>query len=147
MTKQPTPFSELTELLENMQKSIEGMTHGYDDESFMASARSKMRVDIKDEGETFELTAELPGFDREDIDVRMTDRTLRIAAEREEQSEDKPKGKYIRQERRHRSVTRSIRLPEPVETAEISATYNNGVLTVRMPKREPGAQGTEIEIS
>jgi len=146
MTRQPTPFSEFTELFENMQKNIEEMTRSYEEEPLLAT-RPEMRVDVKDEDDEFVLTAELPGFDTEDIDVRMTDRTLRIAAEHEETSKEEPEGEYIRQERRHTAVTRSIQLPEAVETDDIAATYNNGVLTVRMPKREPVAQGTEIEVN
>lgn len=146
MTRQPTPFSEFTELFERMQENLEKMTRGYEEEPLLAT-RSEMRVDVKDEDEEFVLTAELPGFDKDDIDVRMTDRTLQIAAEHEETSEEEPEGEYIRQERRHTAVERSIRLPEAVETDDIEATYNNGVLTVRLPKREPVTQGTEIEVN
>lgn len=148
MTSPMNPFDELTQLFERMQENFEQMARGYNEEPFMMpSAPSEMRVDFKDEGEELVLTAELPGFEEDDIDARVADRTLRIAAEHEEETEEETEGEYIRQERRHASVTRSIRLPEAVDKEGISATYNNGVLTVRMPKRDPVTEGTEIDIN
>jgi HSP20 family protein len=93
------------------------------------------------------LTAELPGFEKDDIDLRVTDRTLRLEAEHEGESTEESDGEYVRRERRQTAVARSIHLPEAVQTDDIEATYNNGILTVRMPKIDPVTQGSEIEIN
>lgn len=107
---------------------------------------ASVTVDLVDEDDELVLTAELPGFDAEDIDVRVTDHTLRLEAE-QDTSERTAAGEYITQERRHASAMRSISLPAAVETDAISAEYDNGILTVRMPKSDPVAEGTEIEIN
>ncbi|WP_373675229.1 Hsp20/alpha crystallin family protein [Halopenitus sp. H-Gu1] len=133
-----------------MQEEFEAMARHWNGDVFgiEPSAASSVTIDLEDKDEELVLTAELPGFDEDDIDIRVTDRTLRIEAEHEEkeEEEEEEEGKYIRRERRHASAVRSIPLPEAVEADEISATYNNGILTIRMPKSEPVAQGTQIEI-
>lgn len=104
-----------------------------------------VRVDLEDKDDEFVLTAELPGFDEDDIDVRVTDRTLRLEAEHAEETEEE--GEYVKRERHRVSVARSISLPEAVEVDDFSATFNNGVLTVHLPKNEPVTQGKQVEIS
>ncbi|MEF8786575.1 MAG: Hsp20/alpha crystallin family protein [Haloarculaceae archaeon] len=146
---QPTnPFNELTHAFERMQEQFEEIARSWGDEQFELepSMAASVKVDLEDTEDELVLTAELPGFDPDDIDVRVTDRTLRLEAEYEESEEEEGK-EFIRRERHRASTVRSISLPEPVETDDISASYNNGILTVRMPKSEPVAEGTEIDIS
>ncbi|QCC49259.1 Hsp20/alpha crystallin family protein [Halobellus limi] len=148
MTDRKNPFRELDRLFEQMQENVEEASRWWESEPLVRSddGSSPMRVDLRDAGDEFVLTAELPGFEKGDIDVRLTDRNLRVSAEREEEerSED---GEYIHRERHRASVSRSIPLREAVETDGVSATYDNGVLTVRMPKTEPSAESTEIDVS
>ena len=148
MANPADPFSELTRLFERMQEDFEEMARRWDGGQFgmTPTESSSMRVDLENKTEEFVLTAELPGFDKDDIDVRVTDQTLRIEAEREAESEEETEGEYVRRERHRASVSRSIRLPEAVEADDVSATYNNGILTVRIPKSEPVSQGTRIEV-
>jgi len=80
----------------------------------------------------FVVMADLPGYDREDIDVRATEGRLTITAEHDAASEDADR-RYLRRERRHESVTRSVDLPGPV-VDDASATYRHGVLTITLPK-------------
>lgn len=101
-------------------------------------------VDVADRGDEFEVTADVPGFERDDIDLRVADGTLHISAQRSETAGDSD-ADYIRQERRDRSVGRSVRLPEPVEAEEASAQYRNGVLSVTLPKAGPSS-GESIDI-
>jgi HSP20 family protein len=83
---------------------------------------------------------DLPGYDREGIDVRLSDRTLTVEAERSTDVEGSDE-RYVRRERTRESVSRTVHLPEAVEAGGTSATYEAGVLTVRLPKR--GADGGE----
>jgi HSP20 family protein len=89
------------------------------------------------------VTADLPGFEKEDIEVTLADRTLRIEAEHD--AEVSTEGEYVRRERRHESASRSVRLPEAVAEEGIEATHSNGVLTVTLPKRDAEG-GTRIDI-
>lgn len=145
MTNPTNPFTELNRFFERMQSDFEEMARSWSEESAFVS--SSVRVDLEDRDDEFVLTAELPGFEKDDIDVRVTDRTLRLEAEHTEETEEEEEGGFVRRERHHASIARSISLPEPVEADDISATFNNGVLTVRLPKREPVTEGTQIEIS
>ena len=89
-------------------------------------------VDVSDHGDAFEVSADLPGYDKQDIDVRvMTDR-VQIIARPPESAEDGPKRRGDRgRGRRSRVVT----LPEAVVHEGASARYENGVLWMRLEKR------------
>ncbi|WP_418280569.1 archaeal heat shock protein Hsp14 [Halorubrum sp. DTA98] len=93
-------------------------------------------VDVADYDDEFVVMADLPGYDREDIDVRAEGGHLTISADRDTVDEGGDE-RYLRRERRHESVTRSIDLPAAVIEQEASATYQNGVLTVTLPKESP----------
>jgi len=141
------PFDELDDLLDRMQENMERAAQAWDPTAIGGelSGASPMSVDLEDRGDELVLTGDLPGFETDDIDVRIKERTLRITAERDEMSEAEA-GEYIRRERRHSSVSRSIPLPTAVDADGITATYNNGVLTVRLPKAEPSSDGTRIDV-
>lgn len=97
-------------------------------------------VDVEDRGESFVVTADLPGFDRESIEVNLRDDTLELSASRET-TEETGTNDFVRRERRRSDVSRSIRLPDPVDAEGTSATHENGVLTVTLPKRTPEESG------
>jgi HSP20 family protein len=90
-------------------------------------------VDIAEYDDEFVVMADLPGYDREDIDVRATDGRITISAEHDTEHEDGDR-RYLRRERRHESVTRSVDLPASVIESDATATFQNGVLTVTLPK-------------
>ncbi|MBP1923383.1 HSP20 family protein [Halorubrum alkaliphilum] len=100
-------------------------------------------VDVAEYDDEVVVMADLPGFDREDIDVRADDGRITIRAERDaERADDSTpdtveNGRYLRRERRHESVTRSVDLRHDLVEADATATYHNGVLTVTLPKRTP----------
>lgn len=91
-------------------------------------------VDVSESDEEFTISMDLPGYDRDDITVRMTDHTLHVRAERESESETEEDESYIRKEREHHSVSRTIQLPETIEEDAAEATHRNGVLTITVPK-------------
>jgi HSP20 family protein len=145
MARPTNPFNEISHLFERMQSDFEEMARTWSEEPEVVS--SSVWVDLEDKDDEFVLTAELPGFEKDDIDVRVTDRTLRLEAEHAEETEAEEEGEYVKRERHRASVARSISIPERVDADEISAKFNNGVLTVRLPKSEPMTQGKQIEIS
>ena len=91
-------------------------------------------TDIRDEGDHYLLEAELPGFRKEDIDLDVKDGFLTISASREESGETK-QGGYLCRERRSGSFSRSFNL-DGIQEEGITASYNNGVLELTLPKRQ-----------
>lgn len=147
MTRPRNPFQEFERLIERMQANVGEAGRWWESDSVArANDETAIRVDLEDGDGELVLTADLPGFEVDDIDLRVTGRRLRLAAEREEASEDAD-GEYVRRERHRASVTRSIPLPVAVETDDVSATYENGLLTVRLPKTEPRTEGTRVEVT
>ena len=80
------------------------------------------------------VTAELPGMDREMIDISVEDDTLTVRGER--QMEEKEGASYHRRERRFGSFVRSFRLPFRVDAEKVEATFKNGVLNIVLPRAE-----------
>jgi HSP20 family protein len=104
-----------------------------------------MAIDLVDREDEFVVTVDLPGFERDDVDIRVTDHTLRIEAEHEEVL-DEEQERFIRHERHHESTERSVRLPGEVDKEAVAARMKNGVLTVTLPKIEvEDARRIEIE--
>lgn len=100
-----------------------------------SSATSTFRTDIRDEGDKFVMEAELPGFRKEDIKLDLKDGILTVSAQHNESNEDK-KDNYIRRERRYGSFSRSFDV-SGIQEENISASYNNGVLELTLPKAQP----------
>jgi len=114
---------------------IDRLHHMFED--FYGTARAWVpAVDIY-ETNTHELVikAELPDMKREDIDVTFEQNVLTLSGERKASFED-DNGTYHRSERAQGRFSRSFTLPATVDGARISATYKDGVLTVRVPQRE-----------
>ncbi len=98
-------------------------------------------VDVIDEEDKIKVIADLPGFNKEDIELYVEDGYLVIKAQRKEEKEEKGKD-YIRQERRYGEVYRRIPLPAEVKIEDVKAKYNNGVLEVVLPKTEKAQKKT-----
>jgi HSP20 family protein len=90
-------------------------------------------VDIVEKDHFYEVTADLPGMDEKNIEVKVAGGTLTIKGEKQEEKEEKNKDYYL-QERRSGSFERSFRLPEGVDAEKIEAQFKKGVLTVTLPK-------------
>jgi HSP20 family protein len=90
-------------------------------------------VDIAEKEKEYEITAELPGMDEKNIDVKCADGMLTIKGEKTEEKEEKKKDYYL-SERRFGSFQRSFQIPSGVDVNKIEASFKNGVLTVVLPK-------------
>jgi HSP20 family protein len=95
-------------------------------------------IDIVEKDKAYEMTAELPGLDEKNIEVKLSNGDLMIKGEKKEDKEEKKKDYYLR-ERKFGFFERSFRLPEGVDPEKIEASFKKGVLTVTLPKR-PEAQ-------
>ena len=102
-------------------------------------------VDIAESDKAYEITAELPGMDEKNIEVKLAKGGLTIKGEKHEEKEEKKKDYYLH-ERHFGSLERYLRVPEGVDTDKIEASFKNGVLTVTLPKT-PEAQKAEKKIT
>ncbi len=97
---------------------------------------SAFRTDVTDEGTHYLLEADLPGFDKKNIKLDVNGDVLTVRAERHAKSEEKDsKDKVVRMERSYGSYCRSFDV-SGVNIDGIKAKYENGVLTMRLPKKE-----------
>ena len=90
-------------------------------------------VDITEKEKEYEVTAELPGMDESNIEVKLSNGTLTIKGEKNEEKEEKKKDYYL-SERRFGSFQRSFQVPEGVDADKIEASFKKGLLTVTLPK-------------
>ena len=92
-------------------------------------------LDVVEQEDELLIRASIPGVKVDDIDVSIENRVLTIKAETKTEAEHK-EGGYLMRERRSGSFFRSLRLPETVDTDQAKTSYNDGVLTVNLPKAE-----------
>lgn len=90
-------------------------------------------IDVAESATGYKVTAELPGLDEKNIELKLFDGTLTIQGEKKEEKEEKKKDYYL-SERHYGSFRRSFSIPEGVDAERIEATFKNGVLTVTLPK-------------
>ena len=106
-----------------------------------ASDSEVMKTDIRETADDYEITMNLPGVKKENVKAELKDGYLTIQATTGSSGENKDKdGKYIRRERSYGSFTRSFDI-SAVNAAAISAKYENGVLTLDLPKKTPEQEG------
>jgi len=102
-------------------------------------------LDVHDEKENLTVQVELPGLKKEEINLSLHDGVLTVSGERKTEREDK-EGETFRRERYFGRFQRSVTLPTAVDTAKVSASYKDGILTVTLPKAEE-AKPRQIEVS
>ncbi len=101
-------------------------------------------VDIVEKEDSFELTADLPGMEEKNIELKLSGDILTIKGEREEEKEEKKQDFYLC-ERHFGSFERSFQVPESIDPEKIDAHFKNGVLSVILPKK-PEARKPEKTI-
>lgn len=145
MSIRSNPFEEMERLVDRLSRRFEPSDDWWEGDEPFSRWREEMAVDLVERDDEFVVTVDLPGFEKEEVDVNVTDHTLRIEAEHDESVEEAEES-YLRRERRESSQLRSIRLPDAVEPEAVSAKIRNGVLTVTLPRLEAEEAHT-IDIS
>ena len=113
---------------------------------FLVETAESFSLDLSETADTVTLRAELPGMKPEDMHVSVTDDSLTLRGEIREDTVDKGEN-YERVAKRSQSFSRTIALPCRIKTAEVKATFKDGVLEIVLPKCSPAeARGVEIEI-
>jgi HSP20 family protein len=136
------PFKELVTLRDDMDRffnSFFGRSLGDNYEGVWAPV-----VDIEEDKDTFIVKAELPGMKKEDIKISVRGNILSLVGERKYGSEEKNKT-YHRIERAYGKFVRTITLPTEVESDKVKAAYQDGILTITLPKPET-MKPKEVEI-
>ena len=129
------PFEEFENMLERYSKS--GASNiGKQLNTDMSFADWSPSVDIEEEDDKYLIKADLPGVDKENIDVKLENGVLSIRGEKTTESETGKGTKRHRTERFHGSFARSFTLPEAVKADQVEASYKDGVLSLVIPKQE-----------
>ena len=105
---------------------------------------SNVQMDLYEEGDNVVAEIKAPGFERDNLDIRVEANQLTISGNVDEVKEEK-KRKYFRKEMRNMSFTRTCDLPVSVDAGKADATFKNGVLKVILPKREE-AKPKQIQV-
>lgn len=134
LTRKYDPFGDIRSLQAQMNRLFEPFWSRTGDEE-LVSGTWIPPVDVEEVGDSLVLRAELPGVKREDIDVSFTDGVLTLKGERQFEKESQEKT-WHRIERSYGSFVRSFTMPRSVDPSGISADFKDGVLEIRVPKRE-----------
>ncbi len=123
------------------------MPHGHDP-LYGKHAKNLMKTDVRETEGSYELDVDLPGFKKDEVSVELKDGYLTIQAAKglDKDQQDK-KGKYIRQERYAGACSRSFYVGEDVEPGEVSAKFEDGILTISVPKMEKKQLPKQTSIS
>ena len=106
-------------------------------DAFNAIDTRSFKTDVKENDDEYVIESELPGLEKDDINIEITDNYLTISAHNEEKIEEENEN-YIRRERRTGSFQRVFQI-DNVKEDEIDAKYENGILMVTLPKKEKSA--------
>jgi HSP20 family protein len=136
------PYRDVVALQDRMNSLFRGMNEG---ESPLTTASFVPAVDIYEDDKKVILKLEVPGIDQKDLDVSVENNTLTVKGERRFDKEEKEEN-FHRIERRYGSFYRAFTLPSTVDTGNVHASYNAGVLKLELAKK-PEAQPKQIKIN
>jgi len=139
------PIRELYSLQNRMNRLFEEQYGGKSEDSLTTAGAFVPPVDIYEDEHSIQLKLEVPGIDEKDLDIKVENNTLTVSGERKFEKEEKEEN-FRRVERRYGSFIRSFTLPNTVNTEDINASYDNGVLNIRLAKRAE-AKPKQIKVS
>lgn len=127
------PFREFNTLQDRMNRLFRDSYSEGREEGLITTAFAPA-VDVYEDEHNVTLKIEVPGIEEKDIDVRIENNTLTVRGERKFEKDEKEEN-YLRVERQYGSFTRTFTLPNTVETENVSANYDKGVLKIKLAKR------------
>jgi HSP20 family protein len=136
------PFREVVALQNRVNSLFRDLNDG---EDAVAAASFVPAVDIYEDAQKVVLKLEVPGVEQKDLDIRVENHTLTVKGERKFEKEEKEQN-FHRIERRYGSFFRAFTLPSTVDTENVQASYNAGVLKLELAKK-PEAQPKQIKIN
>lgn len=99
---------------------------------------AQIKIDVKESGGAYTVQAEVPGVAKEDINVSIDGNVITLSAEVKQHDSQSEGEKVLRTERYYGAVSRSFQLPVDIDQAAAKAKYDNGVLTLTLPKKQAG---------
>ena len=104
-------------------------------------AKNMMKTDVRETDDSYEVDIDLPGFKKDEVNVKLEDGYITISAEKglDKDEKDKKTGKYIRRERYAGSMSRSFYVGDGISQKDIHAKYESGILRLTLPKKAPEA--------
>ena len=136
------PFREVVALQDRVNSLFRDLNQGDDP---VAAAGFVPAVDIYEDAQQVVLKLEVPGIQEKDLDIRVEDHTLTVKGERNFEAEEKEQN-FHRIERRYGTFFRAFTLPSTVDTENVKASYNAGVLKLELNKK-PEAQPKQIKVN
>jgi HSP20 family protein len=127
------PVRELDSFQTDMNRLFDGFFGARNGASAGGHRRWIPAMDLAETDEHLVLRADLPGLSEDDVEVEVKDGVLTVSGERKAEHEEKQEG-YYRVERAFGSFTRSLSLPQGIDAGEVTASFDRGVLEVRVPK-------------
>jgi HSP20 family protein len=128
------PFREFATLQDRINRVFRDSYTGGDRDESLTTSSFAPAVDVYEDEHKVTLKIEVPGIEEKDIDVRVENNTLTVHGERKIEKEEKEEN-YRRVERQYGSFTRTFTLPQTVDTENVSANYDKGVLKISLPKK------------
>ena len=140
-----TPWRPLREL-SNLRREMDDLWRNLTGEKEFLPMKGEWMpaVDVSETKDSLIVKAEIPGMESKDIDISLSGDLLTIKGEKKQKTEEK-KENYHRIETRYGAFSRTIRVPVPVNSEKIKASYDNGVLKITLPKKEE-VKAKQIEI-
>ena len=139
-----TPWTGLGTLQKEIDRLFERFFEPRWDEFPALAGTWAPELDVSETKDALVVKAEVPGLDPQDLQISLQEQLLTIKGEKKQEKEEKDE-RYHRVERAYGAFTRAVRLPVAVDAEKVTASFKNGVLTVKLPKT-PAAKGTTIPI-
>ena len=133
------PFGRRNDWLRSLESMEKDMLSDF------GGSMSTFQTDVLDKGDRYVIESELPGFEKKDINIDIENGYLTVRAEHKEETEKKEEGRYLRRERHYGSFSRSFDLSD-IQEDQIKASYDNGLLTLTLPKKAPTSKPTSRRI-
>jgi HSP20 family protein len=141
------PWDQLNTLHQRMDQMFNNALSQFPtDDSAFISTMSSPNLDVREEKDHYTIRADMPGADKSSIKVNVEGRLLTISGERTALNETKNNDKVVRSERSMAQFVRTIQLPGPVKADAVDAKYDNGVLTLNLPKADQATSSTQVPI-
>ncbi len=140
------PLNELSRRERKMDSLLNELWRGFSPRGLAEAQFGSFPVDVLDQGDEIIVRAELPGVEKDKIDLRCTEDSISIATEKSEQRQVKG-GTWVVQESSFGKMVRTINLEAPVDPDNAQASFENGVLTITLPKTGPSKRGCSIQIT
>lgn len=108
----------------------------FTDPFFKRNDNKLMRTDIKEHDDNYVISVDLPGYDKENIKVDITDGYLTVSAKTDSENNEDEKGKYVRRERYFGECSRSFYVGDDISVEDVDASFKNGTLIMEIPKMD-----------